>query len=438
MSHPHIPLVIVESHHHVLEHVHDAIRRRKLFNKPWSMLHFDAHPDLACTVVSPAIACFTPRHFSAGDGTGGENANNLYEMLDSTTTGIAEWIMPLVLAANLSRIEWVKPKISKQLPLGMHDFAVGAEAERPEEIITFLHLPWESRIKVDWRHPYYLDDNSVVNSEKLALKRNLKLFVSELPSNSNVFGVPSMSDSIGDDDEQWMLDICLDYFVCKNPYVTDIEEVEPAVARAFLELMKSSSIANTESVNTDYQTDVAIFYDILTKVLKLPASNGSVKNPDRLVTSIPPNLSRYFASPDEANKLLADLKEKIGDDRSLVTLVVEAVPNWSMPHMFSEEASSLGFIDESLRLVEEDLRSRNIRKRPFLITMSRSSLDGFTPGLVVEYLQSKLITMLQRIFCRTSCEDDSKRQVECTTDELKECSIQIVRDYGEWEGSTIS
>jgi hypothetical protein len=435
-----IPLVIVESHQHVLEHVHDAIRRHKLFNKPWSMLHFDAHPDLACSVVAPAIACFTPRHFNSTDGAEDDIANNLYELLDSTTTGIAEWIMPLVVAANLSRIEWVKPTFSNQLPLGIHDFTVGAEAEHPEKIITFLDLPWESRIKVDWHHPYYLDDDSVVHVGKLALKRNLKLVVTQLPSYGNGCGVPSLTDGSGDDYEPWLLDICLDFFVCRNPYIHDIEEVDPAVARSFLDLMKSSTIAIIESVNMDYERDAAIFYELLVKTLELSASNGSMKDPEWIVTSIPHNLSRFFGSTYEANKLITDLKKKIDDDGRLLTLVIEAVPNWSMPHMFIEDVSSLDYIDESLRRLEDDLRGRNTRRnRPFLITMSRSSLDGFTPGLVVENLQSKLITMLERIFC-TVDGSDSHCQLECSTEKnekVNECPILIVRDYGQWEGSTV-
>ena len=118
-----IPLVVVESHHHVLEHIHARLRRLLLRSqkeharKPfaWRMLHYDAHPDLSCPHSSiPAAACFRPRqewninqHDNNDNSVIAESAD-LYDMLE-TTTGIAEWILPLVLAGDLRHVEWVAP-----------------------------------------------------------------------------------------------------------------------------------------------------------------------------------------------------------------------------------------------------------------------------------------------------------------------------------------
>ena len=109
-----IPVVVVESHHHALEHIHDALRKRRLLKSNWSMLHFDSHADLACPGQHiPAFSCYQPRTtisqnkistckniiHSQSSGTLSEG-RNLYESLDSTSTGIAEWILPLVVAAS--------------------------------------------------------------------------------------------------------------------------------------------------------------------------------------------------------------------------------------------------------------------------------------------------------------------------------------------------
>ena len=176
----HIGLVIVESHQHVLEHIHSIIRKRKLFES-WSMVHFDAHPDMACPSHVPAAACFVPRQpWEDFDDKG------LYELLDSTSSGIAEWILPLVLAAGLQRMEWIKPQFSTQLPIGDHAFHVGVyDSERSQSdnnavrIDSFLDFAPTARIKVDWRTPYYLDDDSVVPLESLSLPRSFELKVSE-------------------------------------------------------------------------------------------------------------------------------------------------------------------------------------------------------------------------------------------------------------------
>ena len=50
-----INVVIVESHQHVLEHIHAVLRRnKKLLGQPWQLIHFDGHPDLACPTTVPA------------------------------------------------------------------------------------------------------------------------------------------------------------------------------------------------------------------------------------------------------------------------------------------------------------------------------------------------------------------------------------------------
>ena len=84
-----VDVVIVEAHHHCLEHIHSVLRKKKII-RPWKLVHFDAHPDLACPNI-PAVACFTPRQNIDGD-------QHLYELLDARASGIAEWILPLTLS----------------------------------------------------------------------------------------------------------------------------------------------------------------------------------------------------------------------------------------------------------------------------------------------------------------------------------------------------
>ena len=145
-----IPVVVVESHQHVLEHVHCVLRHRARIHgrqvrrcqaritkqqrqdddncrsmkptqetenanipPPISMMHFDSHPDLACPSANvPAAACFQPRkEWQQSTTTTTECSNsttkqehesrNLYEYLDLDRSGIAQWILPLVLSGDL-------------------------------------------------------------------------------------------------------------------------------------------------------------------------------------------------------------------------------------------------------------------------------------------------------------------------------------------------
>jgi hypothetical protein len=462
-------IIIVESHQHVLEHVHKMLRKKKLFNTKWSMIHFDAHPDLACTKNAPAIACFMPRNY-ASLGNDGENydeedednAMSLYELLDSTSSGIAEWILPLVLAANLNRIEWIKPIFSTQMLEGKYQFAVGVECKNQDDddatkITSFLDLSQNDQVKVDLNHSYYMDDASVVSSDKLALKQNIELHVSELPiknqkheqsefCNNNCN--KSNTDNSTEQTRPWILDICLDYFVCLNPYIHDLEEINPSATLAFLDLMKGSrfnisSIDNSQPIDLEYQNDIIRFYELLKQLLLLDQFEKNYKDKNmQIITDATSTsndvlfgqISIFFETLELTEKYILRLIKEINNDSRLLSMIIEAIPNWSMPHDVS--SSTTERINESLLLVEEFLKRRikeNNDKEPFLITIARSSLDGFCPLPVVDRLQDQVLDMIHRIVCETSCKCNDKENLF----QHDGCRLQVIRDYDQWEGSTI-
>ncbi|MGK3752595.1 MAG: hypothetical protein ACI8RD_004899 [Bacillariaceae sp.] len=461
-------IIIVESHQHVLEHVHKILRKKKLFNTKWSMIHFDAHPDMACTRNAPAIACFMPRNYASLGNDGEdeneedeENAMSLYELLDSTSSGIAEWILPLALAANLNRIEWIKPKFSTQMSEGKYQFAVGVECKNQDDdatqITSFLDLSQNARIKVDLNHSYYMDDASVVSSDKLALKKKIELYVSELPINNQKheqwgeFYINNCKSNTDDNNTEqtrpWILDICLDYFVCLNPYIHDLEDINPSATCAFLDLMKGSRFNistidnNNQPIDLEYQNDIIRFYKLLKQLLldqfeknnndrNMQTTTDATTGSDVLFEQI----SIFFETLELTEKYVLRLIKEINNDSQLLSMIIEAIPNWSMPHDVS--SSTTERIDESLLLVEEFLKRRieeNILDEPFLITIARSSLDGFCPLPVVDRLQDQVLDMIHRIICETSCKckDEEKSFVH------DDCRLQVIRDYDQWEGSTI-
>ncbi|KAG7372288.1 UPF0489 domain containing protein [Nitzschia inconspicua] len=464
-----IPVVIVESHHHVLEHVHDVLRKKKLLSKDWSMVHLDAHPDLACPATVPAGMCFTPRNTAVCHDeeeehvqTGTDNAiesdtsdristtkkddKNLYEMLDDTTSGIAEWILPLVVAGNLRHVEWIKPVYSRQFGTGHYQYFVGVDdgqgSSMNEPITSFLDLSKTSRIKVDLCHPYYLDDNSYLPSKNLILKQDLHLQVSELPL--------SVTSSAVSSDAHWMLDICLDYFACRNPCIADIEGRNSTAAEALIGIMQ---LATTKMMmvtvndkqecwddpigHKQYQQNVTNCSKLLGEILLV----GESPTQDH----IRQQLDEYFEDNDtvHACTLIEALLESIKDDETLQSMILDAIPNWNMPH--SPESVQPENLEESLRLVEQavKLRAREYNSTPFLITIARSTEDGFTPNHVVDFLQSKILFILHKTFSK------EEHHQECITKEVGDkqeddndqchsgCYLHIVRDYGSWEGCTI-
>jgi hypothetical protein len=406
-------VVIVESHQHALEHLHSVIRKRKIF-KSWSMLHFDAHPDLACPHV-PAAACFTPRQpgnwaaeTSASDDE--EDEKDLYELLDSTSSGIAEWILPLALAGNLRKIEWVRPSFATQLPVGKHRFQVGAHDNEkiPCEVKSFMDLSPTARLKVDWNCPYYLDDDSVVPTKTLSLSQTLDLIVSQLPDNQ--------SKETRKGNYPWTLDICLDYFACLNPFVQDIEQMNPHFAKALGNLILQSRCHTCDKPSTHtYRQDLLNFRELVTVLLQsmhFSKSSGAIEQ-----------ISSFYDSTETAEVLIQALIDSKPESAKLICLAVEALPYWNMPHDVSSASPS--HIAESIRQVEDELQRHE--SLPFLITVARSTNDGFTPITVVEDLQNQVLVMLQNVYCK--CEVSSSG-ADCSC-------LEIVRDYGEWEGSTL-
>jgi hypothetical protein len=412
-----VDVVIVEAHHHCLEHIHAVLRKKKIFRR-WRMVHFDAHPDLACPAI-PVIACYTPRQPIDGE-------KNLYELLDARASGIAEWILPLTLAAQLQTIEWIKPEFSKQLPCGRHSFQVGVHdpswnGAKPSH---FLDMGLGALLKVDWNHPYYLDDNEVVPGVDLALTQGLTLHVTELNSESHelVLGASENTTS-----EPWILDICLDYFACWNPYLSDIDEVDPELTDAFLEVMNHCTLFGDPNqlpmdskASTAYMEQVHDFRNILHEVLK-------ATNPDDALI-MGTKLTRYYASPQICQRLIRMLRERIQTHgHSALKLVLEAIPFWNMPHAVSSTGSAA--IEKSMDTVERSLQ-RFLQNqpyevaRPFLITIARSTCDGFAPATVVEGIQDGVLAMLDRLFNV----DGKRHTTQC---------LRITKDYGEWEGSML-
>ena len=419
-----IPVVVVESHQHVCEHIHGVLRRKKVL-RPWAMVHYDAHPDLACpNPAIPALACFRPRDpFRPADSVptrhGEDNTasetnihpKDLYEFLDSTNSGIAEWILPLVLAGNLTHVDWIRPARQKveQLPAGKHVYQVGAWSGNQEGIASsFLDLSECAIVKVDWDCPYYQDDDSVVPEEQLLLPQPLHLSISEEYDKQPTTDMP------------FLLDVCLDYFFCHNPFVMDVQDLDQDVAMAFCRAVYNAIPFKYGSTRKECTR-----HRFIQDLLKCFSSDLDRSAEERSCCHVIDGFTaRYYH--DQTTKHILDLldsidKSKTDSDR-LVGLIAEALPHMSMPHGSddNQQEQCLDTFQRGLHCLDDDA--------PILITIARSSTDGFTPADKVEGLQTKVLQLIHKHFCgcNNSLENNSK-----------ECRLCIIYDYGAWEGSSL-
>jgi len=508
-----IHVLVVESHQHVLETAHFFLRRtqRRLLLQQqgfsWSMLHFDAHPDLACPHDTiPAAACFQPRQtwpaVEERKGSSSQEYDNnssavvnntaateqepkdLYDLLDSSSSGIAEWILPLVLAANLRHVQWVRPvkrqavQVPPQLPLGWHHYHVGAwipnnnpstvdrvVVVEPLPVTSFLDLPVSALVRVDWDCPYYQDDDTSVPTASLLFPAPLNLHVSELSVDQQQQQQQEQEESAVL--QPWMLDICLDYFACLNPFVTDLEQLDPAFCEAFCESVLQSTFYNQTVANDPHGNhtrdpkELATFRQLLSQELQRASNeiSATAAAASYEFDHYFKPLLVYYESPELGQQLLQSLftclkATSVADPARLTALAVEALPNLTMPHDSSHcqqaAATAMEAIQPSLQAVRDRIwYEQQQRKRqgpqgpptdPFLITICRSSLDGFTPASVVEDLQTSVLQMIHDLYCGCGCPltapfQPEDRAIRVDTGGGSSCRINLVFDYGPWEGS---
>ena len=475
-----INLVVVEAHQHLLEHIHYILRcnARKDKDKQilsWGMLHWDSHPDLACPNESiPADACFMPRkewrtsgggddmiHAAAAEND--EQGKNLYDMLDTSQGGIAEWILPLVLAGGLERVVWVKNSFCKQFDKGQYSYQVGvstpeidngSEGKSNACIDSFLDLPEDSVVKTSLSHPYYIDDNSYIQEDLLILKKNFELSVVEVDDDETMnTGIP-LSAAEGIKKCDWILDICLDYFICNNPFVDDLRNLSEDVCNLFIEAVTNVTFRKEVDGMKWLSRQHAIHYaesrqafhgfveSLLTKIGTLATGDTNL-----IFTNLDEadEVDQFYADASEGIRCWTDLLEQMLDYcekgclpiGKLLAVMINALPNISLPSEYDDCKLEEGLLPTCLQMKVKSfgdcLRQRRwmseFKDEPMMITVARSTDDGYTPNNIVEPLQTMVLSEVHSVYCGCSC--SSNRLAG------KDCKLKIVLDFGENEGSSL-
>lgn len=433
-------VVVVEDHHHVLEHIHTALRSFKML-KAWKMVHFDAHPDLAVSPQIPAVACYQP------------HLHGLYEQLDESNCGIAEWILPLVFAANLRHVHWIRSDISNQFENGVYNFQVGGvvpssvktrHCDTTDNIIeTFHDMPDDAVLNVSLEHQYYLEDlhQSVTQSKDMMLPQLVELVVSSLGIDKDTY---DRTEKIKTNDaDRLMLDICLDYFACLNPFYTELEDLDKGFASSLKQLVTKAQFDTTISVGAQQlNAIIASFYkgliEFLTCFQNFQQCRQNVKN--EYIQSI----ARFYDPNDKSvdiPKIIDDIEQSICSSdhpvEKLIACATKALPYLNLPH--DRDTAFEGLCIEKVDSVFSALKNwrSNDTDNPFLVTIARSSRDGYTPPNLVENLQSKILQEVHDLFC--DCNGLVKDFIIRSSDRpsfncSSRCKCEIIFDYGKWEG----
>lgn len=120
----------------------------------------------------------------------------------------------------------------------------------------------------------------------------------------------------------------------------------------------------------------------------------------------------------------------------IILAMSKAVQNILLPNSVedirSDSAAFPQYLQEKIQLFGACLRQEcwlkkelNLKECPMLITVARSSDDGYTPSWIVESLQDAVVNEIHNVFCGCVCQ------------ESVQCKIRVTLDYGLNEGSSL-
>ena len=358
---------VVEDHNDALPAIHSAMKKKLLpFDTKFPIVHFDSHPDLSPSPSIPAALSFCPRE--------------LYEALDESIGGIAEWLLPLFYAGHLSSCVWVKRRWCGQF-VGSHsalrEFFVGEEKD-------------SGLLKVTSKEGYYIEDGGFTDPTKLNNPQRVRLLVKNADNQQQIEQQIDLECDFGQNYD-YVLDVCLDYFFCNNPFIVEIEKrFGRALAMAVYEAAISPNyrkiVGDLEDVGVA-EAFFAAFRDCLESESEFEV--GQIR------------LIEFYAEtsgPKIVGKMMQEFASLPLEIRGKAFAeVLEAVEVLALPHS-SYYKNSIFNLNEERVLFKSVLNGLKLSHPPSVVTIARSTEDDFTPKVAVEELQQMVISVIRDTF----------------------------------------
>jgi hypothetical protein len=242
---------IVQDHHQVVRFLQSCWRGKVIPRDGLDMLHYDSHPDMAImrpergelkvdatpssddTLTSPKHQQLQLKQAAWRDWF---DMRSLADRLDCQQ-GIAEWVLPLTGAGgrHIDCVLWVKPTRAcgqswcTQFDCGMYAFHLVApvgECLAPLEwpgssAVTDDSEEGVSAVRVDLNAAYYLDEGDVLFPARGEVETLLgggaegRVLMAVGTSAAAALSHAAGAHGSG---RPWVLDVCLDYFSCSNPF----------------------------------------------------------------------------------------------------------------------------------------------------------------------------------------------------------------------------
>uniref|UniRef100_A0A4W4DN40 CE022 n=1 Tax=Electrophorus electricus TaxID=8005 RepID=A0A4W4DN40_ELEEL len=411
-----LPVWIVEDHHDVVPHIYRAIGSRHMPARDIRMVHFDSHPDLLIPVNMPADTVF--------------DKERLFSELS-----IENWIMPMVYAGHVSQVMWMHPDWAQQIKEGEHNMFVGRDTST-------------TTIRVTSTEDYFLSDALYVPAAQLEKPKPLRLNVIQVnpvdaPSSSHgrkdcsAAKKPKSSTNMEEEDcqpscsesrnstprppggstppgnshstqaqirteddstasvvntllsiigqaDQYILDIDLDFFSCKNPFKDMYTQEEYSILQELYHFSRSHSLSSRS------KEELLECVDRRTRQLEYLESTFADLLEDDSQRAM--ECWEFIPGMESVPKLVRSLKSRSeSPDYEMVHQAGLTCDYSELPHHVSSEEEIRQLL-LAVRLVLQAL------PKPTIVTIARSSLDEYCPAEQVNSIQNNVLDILENLF----------------------------------------
>ncbi|CAH2050657.1 unnamed protein product, partial [Iphiclides podalirius] len=345
-----MPVYVVEEHNDALQFIYSAIGGKKLPVEGVTLLHLDAHPDM-----------LIDRKMSGKEARSGRALLPLLQ--------IENWIMPAAAAGHIGRVVWLRPPWAKQFADGTCVMQVGDH-------------PLSGLLRVDSKEPYYLSD--ALYSAKLKNARPLAFTVAEL-ANSKGDHISGLAENL-QISQPYVLDIDLDFFSTGNP---------------FLGLYESVGLYDRLEPIFEFQLPADDDVGTLERVVEL--RERQLREIENLFGHLEEHngFLNYVGEKTELFKMVSDLADVVSAEAKRLG----ERPNWwavfaagctrdqgGLPHHRSTEEEIRHYATTVLKQLLKRLPP------PVLVTVARSTDDGYCPPDQVDFIQTLVLQTLAEVY----------------------------------------
>ncbi|XP_031622581.1 UPF0489 protein C5orf22 homolog [Contarinia nasturtii] len=366
-----VPIFVVEDHNDVLRYIYRCLGARRIPFTANKILHFDSHPDMTIPKSMPA-----------------EFVRDKDKLLN--TVSIENWLMPTVYAGHIDQLIWMKPHWANQINDGDYEFSIGDHAG---------HIRCDSSLEYflsegTYQPKYNLNNQRLVNLRVFTL--NEQLISGQQQSHSSSmedFRCVEFQNCADTDNEQFILDIDLDFFSTANPFKKMLhEQVYEDLKHLFKgnffdEAFDTMTTSSNENELATFTTERSNFLDDLQDIFQQLDDHIDIEN-----ICMPNTLTKYKS---QIKNLVQKVKEKHPNNVIEWRTIFDAGCTFDsneLPHHISNEHEINQLIASFKRFLE------TFRYTPSIITISRSSEDDYCPADKVDLIQQLVLDTIFYVY----------------------------------------